>query len=128
MSESATALAVSDSDYVRLRERTLSLYLAITVISILAILALVGYSIMLGPLVGPGVESSFGFALALLFLFGALLFHVVDKLYRTWPTGRRVRVDVPPPVTDLTIARFLRVVVVVAAALAIAYVFAQLVS
>ena len=43
---------------------------------------LAGFVLTLPPLTTPGVESTFGFALAFMALGGALLFHVVDVIYR----------------------------------------------
>jgi hypothetical protein len=120
------------SDVAELRvqaaQRTLALYAVIVVVSLGAILALVGYSLRLGPLVGPGVEESFGFALALMFLFGALLFHVADRTYRVWPLGRRIRPAVPAPVATADYALFLRVLIVVVALAAMAYILGSLIA
>jgi hypothetical protein len=110
----------------RLAERTLSLYTATVVIMLLGIGLLVAYSIKLGPLIGPGVEESFGIALALMLLMSAVIADIVDRTYRVWPLGRRVRPSLPRPVTESGIARFLRVVVLVGAGLALAYVVAGL--
>jgi hypothetical protein len=128
LSESAAIVTISDAQYARARDRSLAVYAVVAVLSILGILGLVGYSVRLGPLVGPGVESSFGFALALMFLFAALLFHVVDRIYRVWPGGRRVWAPVPTAVTDLSIVRLLRVLVVLGAAAAIAFLISTLVT
>jgi hypothetical protein len=108
----------------RLRARVLSLYFAITVLCLLGIGVLAVYAIELGPLVGPGVEESFGLAAAMMFLFAALLVHLLDRTYREWPLGRRVHPLPPQVITDERIAGSLRIVVVVAAAALVAYVLA----
>lgn len=82
---------------------------------------LIVYSIRLGPLTSPAAQESFGLALSLMFLMGAVLFHVVDRTYRVWPLGRRITPNYPGLVTDAGVARLLRAVVVVAAGAAIAY-------
>lgn len=102
-------------------ETVLRLYLAVMLIMIVGIAVLVVYSIRLGPLVGPGVERSFGYALTLLFVQAAVLAHVVDRAYRDWPLGRRVHPTMPPLITDRTVATALKVVVLLAAAAAVAY-------
>jgi hypothetical protein len=128
LSESSAVVTISDAQYARARSRSLNVYAAVAVLSILGILGLIGYSVRLGPLVGPGIESSFGFALALMFLFTALLFHVVDRIYRVWPGGRRVWAPVPTAITDLSVVRLLRILVILAAAAAIAFVISTLVT
>ena len=110
------------------QDRQLRLYLVISVLMLLGLGGLTVYSIQLGPLVGPGVESSFGYAVALMFLMGATLVHCVDRMYRLWPLGRRVRTQAPGAVTDRTLATFVKVLVVVAAAASIAYVLGGLIG
>ena len=85
------------------------------------IAVLIVYAIELGPLTSPGAQESFGLALSLMFLMGAVLFHVVDRTYRVWPLGRRVEPPAPGPVTNADVARVLRIVVVIAAGASIAY-------
>ena len=104
----------------------LAIYQAVAALMLIALAVLVVYAIRLGPLLGPGVESSFGFAAALMFLCAAVLVHLVDRTYRVWPTGRRVHPEAPEAVTDRSIAAFLRIVVLLAVAGAIAYVVATL--
>lgn len=106
--------------------RVLDLYAATTVLMLLGIGVLVVYVIRLGPLTSPGAEQSFGYAIALMSLMGAALFHVADRTYRSWPLGRRFRPSVPGPVTLDAQVRFVKVVVFVAAAAAIAYLLAGL--
>ena len=106
----------------------LRIYQATSVVMLLLIAGLSLYCYRLGPLVGPGVEESFGLAVAMMFLFSALLVHVLDRTYREWPLGRRVHPGPPTTLTDERVAFALRVVVVVAAALLIAYVLAGVLS
>jgi hypothetical protein len=106
-----------------LRSRLLSIYSAVAGLSIFTILLLAAYVVHLGPLVGPGVESSFGLAAGLMFLEGALLVHIADRVYREWPLGRRVSAEWAGPVTDRDLARFLMVVTFAAALGAVAYIF-----
>jgi hypothetical protein len=112
----------------RLRARIVSLYIAAEVLMLIGIGVLSLYILQLGTLVGPGVEQSFGFAVALMFLMSAVVIHLVDRTYRVWPLGRRVTPTNPGPVTDLDWAHFLAVAVLVAAGGAIAYIIAGLVS
>ena len=114
--------------YVRARDRTMTLYLSATILSLLGIGVLSVYVLQLGPLVGPGVEQSFGFATALMFLFGALIVHLVDRSYRVWPLGRRVHPPNPGAVTDQAWRNLLAVVVLVAAGASIAYIIAGVLS
>ncbi len=114
--------------YERARARTIELYLISMGLLLVGIGVLIVYSISLGTLVGPGVNQSFGYAVALILVMGALLAHLIDRTYRVWPLGRRT---VPPPasvITDQTAASFLKVIVVVAAGAAIAYVLGTLVA
>lgn len=120
MSSSALRIDMSPN----LQNRVLNLYAAVILLMLVAIGVLVVYAIQLGPLIGPGVENSFGFALALLFLAAALIVHVVDRMYRVWPAGRSVRPAFPGFITDRGLARGLRILIVVAAGAAIAYVIA----
>lgn len=106
----------------------LRLYQAVAVLSLVAIGGLSYYAFRLGPLVGDGVEESFGIAAALLFLAGALIVHVADRTYRVWPTGRRIVPPTPGVVTDRALATFLKVLVVLAIGGAIAYVLATLIA
>lgn len=108
--------------------RVIGLYLASVLLGLVVIGLLVGYVIRLGPLTGPGVESSFGLALAGLLLTGALLFHIADRVYRVWPLGRRFAPSDPGHVREEGYALALRVIVVVAAAGAIAYVLGGLIA
>jgi hypothetical protein len=110
----------------RVQHRVLNFYAAIMILMLALIGLLVVYSIRLGPLLGPGVEQSFGIALALLFLSAALLAHVIDRVYRVWPTGRSLTPMFPGFITDRGLANALKVVVLVCAAAAIAYVIATL--
>jgi len=116
------------SDDARARERVLDLYTAVTVLMLLGIAVLVVYVVRLGTLTGPGVQESFGLALALMFLMAAVVAHVMDRTYRSWPLGRRFRPTPPGPVTAEGEVRFLKVLVVVLAGAAIAYVLGGLIA
>lgn len=107
--------------------RTVSIYNAITVLMLLGIAGLSLYCFKLGPLVGPGVETSFGLAVAAMFLMGAMLAHIADRTYRNWPLGRRFHPTTPGPVSPRGVVSTVTWIVVLAAALGIAYVIAQLV-
>lgn len=103
------------------RQTVLNLYATVLAINLVAIGFLALYCYQLGPLVGPGVESSFGFAVALMFLLGALSVHVAEATYRMWPLGRRFHPANPGPFTDASIATFVKVLVVALAVGGIAY-------
>lgn len=115
-------------DLKRAQDRILSVYAAVVLLMLLGIAVLIVYTIRLGPLTSPGAESSFGFALSLMSVMGAVLFHVVDRTYRTWPLGRRFRPSALGPVTPEAQVRFLMLVTLVLAAAAIAYVIGGLVT
>ncbi|MGB6500888.1 MAG: hypothetical protein WBG19_05775 [Thermoplasmata archaeon] len=112
----------------RLQERVLTLYATITVLMLLGIAVLAVYSLRVGALTSPGAQSSFGYALALMLLMGAVLFHVVDRTYRAWPLGRRITPTPPGPVTPQAQVQFLQVLVFVVAAAGIAYLIAGLLT
>lgn len=112
--------------FARARSRTLSLYFAGIVLMILGIAVLGVYVLRLGAIVGPGVEESFGLAVALMFLMSALAVHLVDRTYRSWPLGRRFRPSDPGPVAERDLVTALRVLVLAAAGGAIAYLVATL--
>jgi hypothetical protein len=114
-------LSSPSPDLEALRRRTMDVYNAVTVLMLLGIAVLIYYSIQLGSLASPGAQQSFGLAIALMALMGAVLFHVVDRTYRSWPLGRRFRPADPGPVSLGTQVRFVKVVVVVVTAAAIAY-------
>jgi hypothetical protein len=119
-------LASAESHRSAAARKVLAIYQAVTVLMLLGIAGLALYAYKLGPLVGTGAESSFGFAVAAMFLMGALLAHIADVTYRVWPLGRRFRPATPPPATPRAAASFLTWLVVLAVALGIAYVVAQL--
>ncbi len=108
--------------------RVLDLYSATTLLMLLGIAVLIVYVLRLGPLNGPGVQESFGLAIALMALMGAVLFHVLDRTYRSWPLGRKFRPTPPGPVTEQSQVRFLKVLVLVLAAAAVAYLVGGLLS
>jgi len=117
-----------DVELRRVQERTLSLYAAVVLLMLLGIAVLAAYAIRLGPLTNPGAQASFGYAIALMSLMAAVLFHVVDRTYRVWPFGRHFRPTRPGPVTVQAQVRFLQVLTVVLAAAAIAYVIGGLLA
>ncbi len=121
MSETAPASA-----YYQEQDTVLRIYAVILALNLVAIGALALYCFRLGPLIGPGVESSFGFAVALMFLLAALSVHTAEATYRIWPLGRRFHPSSPGPVTDPALATFVKILVVVVAAGAIAYIVAGL--
>jgi hypothetical protein len=82
----------------------------------------------LGSIVGPGLNSSFGYAVALMFLMGTLLIHLVDRLYRVYPFGRRRQPGPLPAFGDADLAVFLRVLVIVAAVGAVGYILGSLIA
>jgi hypothetical protein len=114
--------------YRQLRRRVLDLYDAITALMLLGIAGLIVYCIRLGSLASPGAEESFGIAVALMFLMSALIVHLVDWTYRVWPLGRRVTPTPPGPVTVEGQVRFFKILIVVVAGAAIAYVIAGLLA
>ncbi|MGD0587280.1 MAG: hypothetical protein ABSA63_00575 [Thermoplasmata archaeon] len=116
------------SEVRRLRNRLLDLYTAVTVLMLLGIGVLIVYAFRIGPLTSPGAEQSFGYAVALMFLMGAVVFHLVDRTYRTWPFGRRVRPTWPGYVTLEGEIRFFKILIVVAAAASIAYILGGLIA
>ena len=123
MSSSPTA-----SELRRVRNRLLDLYTAITGLMLLGIAVLIVYAIRLGPLTSPGAEQSFGYAVALMFLMAAVIFHLVDRMYRVWPLGRRIRPAWPGYVTVEGEIRFFKILIVVAAGATIAYVLGGLIA
>ncbi len=117
------------ADFVRrAQDRVLNLYAATILLMLVVIGILVAYCLRLGPLVGVGVERSFGLAVGLLFLCSALIVHVVDRTYRVWPEGRGVRPSFPGFYTARGYANAVKILILVAAAAAIAYVIATLLT
>ena len=123
MSESS-----SETEYRRVRARVLDIYATVELLLLLGILVLIVYSIRLGPLTSPGAQESFGLAVALMFLMGALVLHLVDRTYRVWPLGRKFEPTSPGPLTTEAQVRFLKVLVFVIAAAAIAYILGGLIA
>jgi hypothetical protein len=116
------------SEIRRLRNRLLDLYATVTVLMLLGIGVLIVYSFELGPLTSPGAEQSFGFAVAIMFLMAAVVFHMLDLTYRAWPLGRKFTPTWPGFVTVEGEIRFFKIVIVVVAAAAIAYVLGGLIA
>jgi len=112
----------------RIRNRLLDVYAAITLLMLLGIAVLIVYSFLLGPLTSPGAQQSFGYALALMFVMAGVVFHLIDKTYRSWPLGRRFRPTWPGYVTVENEIRFFKILIVVAAGAAIAYVLGGLIA
>ncbi len=112
-----------------LRNRTLNLYDAITLLMLIGIAVLIAYTVRLGPLLaGPGAQQSFGFAVSLMFLMAAVVVHLIDRTYRVWPLGRRITPTPPGPVTARAQAKFLAVLILVIGAAAVAYVLGGLIA
>ena len=118
----------SPAEVRRFRNRLLDIYTAVTVLMLLGIVVPIVYAIRLGPLTSPGAEQSFGYAVALMFVMGAVIFHVVDRTYRVWPLGRRIQPAWPGYVTVESEIRFFKILIVVAAAAAIAYILGGLIA
>ncbi len=95
---------------------------------LLGIAVLAVYVIRLGPLTDPGAQESFGLAIALMSMMGALIAHLTDRTYRVWPLGRKFAPKNPGPVAAEAQVRFLKVIVIVAAGAAIAYVLGGLIA
>jgi hypothetical protein len=117
-----------EPDLRRLRQRVLDLYTAVQVLLLLGIAVLIVYCIRLGALTSPGAQQSFGIAVALMFIMGAVIAHLVDRTYRVWPLGRRFSPTPLGPVTTEAEVRFLKVLIVVLAGAAIAYVLGGLIA
>ncbi len=119
---------IPDPELKAVQRRVLDLYATVEALMVLGIAVLVLYAIRLGPLTSPGAEQSFGYAVALVFLMAAVAVHAVDRTYRSWPLGRRFHPTPPGPVTVAAQTRFLKVLVFVLAAAAIAYVLGGLIA
>ncbi|MGC2289851.1 MAG: hypothetical protein WA688_08360 [Thermoplasmata archaeon] len=117
------------ADFVtRAQHRVLNLYAAVMILMLGMIALLSVYAIRLGPLIGPGVEESFGLAVALLFLSAALIVHIVDRVYRVWPLGRSVTPMFPGFITARGVANLVKILIIVGAGAGIAYVIATLIT
>jgi hypothetical protein len=121
-----TLAAVVEAQRVDAARQVLALYNATTILLLLGIAGLALYSFRLGSLVGPGVEESFGLAVCGMFLMGALLVHLADRSYRSWPLGRKFRPATPPAVTPTSAARVATWLIVLATIGGVAFVLAQL--
>ncbi len=120
---------MTPEEFRQLRQRTLDLYAATIFLMIVGIGVLLVYTVLLvGPLDTPGAQESFGLALALGFLMAAVAGHLVDRMYRVWPLGRRIHPTPPGPVTPVAEVRFFQVLVVVCAAAGIAYILGALIA
>ena len=121
-------MSSAEDGLAEIRRRTLALYDTVTALMLVGIAVLIVYAIHIGSLASPGAQESFGLAIALMALMGAVLFHVVDRTYRVWPFGRRFAPTPPGPVTLAAQVRFVKVVVVVLTAAAIAYLLGGLLA
>ncbi len=120
---------MTPEEFRALRQRTLDLYAATIALMILGIGVLIVYTILVvGPLTSPGAQESFGLALGLSFLMASVAGHLVDRMYRVWPLGRRIHPTPPGPVTPAGEIRFFQVLVVVIAAASIAYLLGALIA
>jgi hypothetical protein len=120
---------LSPEEFRRIRQRALDLSTATIVIMLVGIGVLILYTIVLvGPLTSPGAQESFGLALALSFMMAAVAGHLVDRMYRVWPMGRRIHPTPPGPVTPQAEVRFMKVLIVVIAAASIAYLLGALIA
>jgi len=117
------------ADFVRqVQDRVLNIYAAVLILMIATIGLLTLYCIRLGTLVGPGVEQSFGIAVALMFLCAAMITHIIDRTYRVWPEGRSVHPTFPGFFTERGAANFVKILILVGAGATIAYVIAVLIT
>ena len=123
----SSTLSPEEQAYLSLRARTLRLYAIISGLMLAGIAGLALYCFRLGPILGPGVTASFGYAVALMFLMGTVLVHILDRLYRVYPFGRRLHPAAPGPLGDAEIATFLRVVVIIATVGALGYILGSLI-
>jgi hypothetical protein len=122
-------VALSPEQFHRLRQRVLDLYAATILLMLVGIGVIILYSIVVvGPLTSPGAQESFGLGLALAFLMAAVAGHLVDRMYRVWPLGRRIHPTPPGTITPASEIRFFQVLVVVIAAGAIAYLIGALIA
>ncbi len=118
----------AEPDLAALQRRTLDLYAAMTVLMLVGIAVLVAYTIRLGPLTSPGANESFGLAVGLMALMGAVLFHIADRTYRVWPLGRRYRPGPRAPITTEAWVRVLQALVVALALAGIAFLIGGLLT
>ncbi|MHB1932276.1 MAG: hypothetical protein ACYCPV_04730 [Thermoplasmata archaeon] len=129
---SDTLDALSPAEFARIQNRALRVYGATVGLVLVGIAVLATYAITIGmgftgPGLGtPGGQQSFGLAVSLLMMFGAVLFHVIDRLYRTWPLGRHVTPTAPRPLSVESQILLVKVIVVVAAAAGIGWILAGL--
>lgn len=119
-------------EFARIQMRALRVYGATVGLVLAGIAVLATYAISIGMgftgpgLASPGGQESFGLSVSLLMMFGAVLFHVIDRLYRTWPLGRHVTPAAPRPLTVESQILLVKVIVVVAAAAGIGWILAGL--
>lgn len=116
--------SASESDLAALQRRVLEVYGIVTVLMLVGITVLIYYVVSLGSLSAPGNERSFGFAIALMSLMAAAIFHVIDRSYRVWPLGRRFRPSPRPLLSTLSWVTLLKVILLAATVAALAYLLA----
>ena len=116
-------------EFAAIRRFVLDLSIAIVALMLVGIGVITLYIVVVvGSLASPGAQESFGLGLALAFTMAAVAVHVVDRMYRLWPMGRRVHPTPPGPVTPADEARLLKVIVLVGAAVGIAYLLGTLIT
>ncbi len=129
---SETLSDLTPTEFARIQIRVLRVYGATVGLVLVGIAVLATYAITIGmgftgPGLGsPGGQESFGLAVALAMIFAAVLFHVIDRLYRVWPLGRHVIPSAPRPLTIDSQILLVKVIVVVAAAAGIGWILAGL--
>ena len=116
------------AEFARIRLATLRYHFAILGLMLVGLVGLAVYTLQLGPITGPGVESSFGIAAGLMLIMGAMIVHVVERTYRLYPLGRKTATAAPPPVTEGDLVTFVKVLVVLIAAAAVAYILGSLIT
>jgi hypothetical protein len=120
---------LTPEEFRRIRRRALDLTTVTVGVMVVGIVILALYTIVLvGSLTSPGAQESLGLALALAFIMAAVASHEVDRLYRLWPMGRRVHPVAPGPVTVADQTRFLKALVLILTAAAIAYLLGALIA
>jgi hypothetical protein len=124
-----SSVALAPEEFAELRRRTLEIYTATIFLMLLGIGVLIIYTVLVvGPLTSPGAQESFGLSLALSFLMATVAGHLVDRMYRVWPLGRRISPTPPGPITATSQVRFYQVLVIVLAGAGIAYLLGALIA
>ncbi len=118
----------SPPSFAELRRRVLNLYDAVTFLMLIGIGVLIVYCLRLPSLSNPGAQQSFGYAIALMALMGAVIVHLVDRTYRVWPLGRRITPTPPGYVSVQSQSNFVRALIVIVAIAGIAYLVGALLT